>query len=303
MDHRSEHSQLSRKDSQQLVKKMSESRIFRDYETAFNQATGLPLALRPIETFQAVMKGKNKENPFCAIVSRTNKGCANCLAMQAELEEKSKLAPKSLKCFAGMCDTSVPIRVGDKLVAFLQTGQVLLHKPNELEFTQTVQKLIEYGTQVDLKSLEEAYFQSKVLSEEQYHAFIALLNQFAEHLALLSNTLLIEGEEKELPVIRKAKRFIEENIQESLSLQEVATAINCSASYFCKMFKEATGMTFLDYLARLRIEKAKNMLQNPHKRITEVAYDVGFQSISQFNRSFAKIVGLSPTNYRKKIHC
>lgn len=294
-------SRLDRKKSQQLVDKLSKSKIFKDYEDAFNNATGLPLALRPIETFQKIMKGKNNENKFCALLGKTNKGCSACFSMQAQLEKESSLAPKSLKCFAGMCDTSVPIRVGDKLVAFLNTGQVLMHKPNELEFTKTVQEIIKYGSEVDLKSLEEAYFQTKVLNEEQYQAFISLLNQFSEHLALLSNSILLEDEEKELPVISKAKRFIKENLEEGLTLQDVASSINCSASYFCKMFKETTGMTFLDYLSRLRIEKAKNMLNNPHKRITEIAYDVGFQSISQFNRSFSKIVGTSPSKYRQSL--
>ena len=74
-----------------------------------------------------------------------------------------------------------------------------------------------------------------------------------------------------------------------------------SAFYFCKLFKQATGLTFTDYLARVRIEKVKNLLQNPHKRISEVAFEAGFQSLSQFNRVFRKIVGQSPTVWRDKM--
>ncbi len=75
-----------------------------------------------------------------------------------------------------------------------------------------------------------------------------------------------------------------------------------SAFYFCKMFKKATGLTFTDYLARVRIEKVKNLLLNPNKRISEAAYEVGFQSLSQFNRVFRRIAGESPTTYRDRIH-
>ena len=75
-----------------------------------------------------------------------------------------------------------------------------------------------------------------------------------------------------------------------------------SAFYFCKTFKKSTGLTFTDYLARVRIEKVKNLLLNPHKRISEAAYEAGFQSLSQFNRVFRKIAGEAPTAYRDRIH-
>ena len=77
--------------------------------------------------------------------------------------------------------------------------------------------------------------------------------------------------------------------------------MNTSAFYFCKMFKQATGLTFTDYLARLRVEKVKNLLLNPHKRISEAAYEAGFQSLSQFNRVFRKITGEAPTVWRAKL--
>ena len=75
-----------------------------------------------------------------------------------------------------------------------------------------------------------------------------------------------------------------------------------STFHFCKMFKKATGMTFTDYLARVRIEKVKNLLLNPHKRVSEAAYEAGFQSLSQFNRVFRRIAGESPTVYRERLH-
>jgi AraC-like DNA-binding protein len=67
------------------------------------------------------------------------------------------------------------------------------------------------------------------------------------------------------------------------------------------MFKQSTGMTFTDYLARLRVEKVKSLLLNPHIRISEAAFQVGFQSLSQFNRVFRKVAGESPTTYRERV--
>jgi AraC-like DNA-binding protein len=75
--------------------------------------------------------------------------------------------------------------------------------------------------------------------------------------------------------------------------------MHVSTFYFCKRFKQSTGLTFTDYLGRVRVEKAKNLLLNPHLRVSEIAYDVGFQSLTHFNRTFHKVVGQSPTRYRE----
>ncbi|HKK68523.1 MAG TPA: PocR ligand-binding domain-containing protein, partial [Bacteroidales bacterium] len=233
----------SLKTSREIVKKLSSTQIYKDYEKAFSQATGLPLALKPIQSFGLAMAQSKQQNPFCAIMGRTNKSCAACLALQAELEKKAELKPASLHCFAGLCDTAVPIRVGDRLIAFLQTGQVLLHQPTREGFSKITRQLLAFGTEVDLKSLEEAYFQSKVLDEQQYKAFISLLATFAEHLGTISNSISIEASLAESETISSAKNFISSHYHEPLTLGQAAKVVNMSVRYFCKVFKESTGMT------------------------------------------------------------
>lgn len=156
------------------------------------------------------------------------------------------------------------------------------------------------GVEADLKRLEEAYYQTRVLDRKQYEAMLRLLTVFAQHLSTLSNQLMVSAEPVESPLVARAKMFIAQHQDEEVSLRQVAAAVNTSAFYFCKMFKQATGLTFTDYLARTRIEKVKNLLLNPHKRISEVAYETGFQSLSQFNRVFRRVTGRSPTVWRAK---
>lgn len=74
-----------------------------------------------------------------------------------------------------------------------------------------------------------------------------------------------------------------------------------SANYFSEKFKESTGLNFVEFVARTRIEKARNLLQNPNLRISEVAFEIGFQSLSQFNRTFKKFTGQSPSDYRGQL--
>lgn len=281
----------------EIALRLSETALFRDYQNAFNKATGLPLSLRPVAAYEKA-KSAPGENPFCAILASTNAGCANCLRMQADLEKQAGLAPKSLHCFAGLCDTAVPIRVGDRLIAFLQTGQILLHQPTRQEFSRATRQLLAWGAQVNLKALEEAYFQTRVLDREQYEAMVALLSTFAEHLATISNSIAVEEAAGDPALVANAKKYIQSRYHEQLSLDAAARAVNASTRHFCKVFKEATGITFTDYLARVRVEKAKHLLANPHLRVSEIAFETGFESISQFNRSFRRITGLSPTQFR-----
>ena len=71
--------------------------------------------------------------------------------------------------------------------------------------------------------------------------------------------------------------------------------------HFCKIFHKSTGLKFTDYVARVRLEDAKQKLLNPNLRISEIAYEVGFYSLTQFHRSFQRIFGQSPSEYRAQL--
>ena len=185
---------------------------------------------------------------------------------------KAQLEPKTLKCFAGLCETAVPVRVGEKLIAFLQTGQVLLHSPEKAQFNEVAETLLKWGSDVDLKRLEEAYFNTRVLTEKQYQALGArLLEIFAGHLAECGNALPLQGANDEPAAIARARRYIHDHSDEDLSLATVAKVVNRSASYFGEKFKEATSLNFVDFVGRTRIEKARNLLENFSLRISEIA--------------------------------
>jgi AraC-like DNA-binding protein len=287
--------------SAEIIRQLSKSQIYRDYEAAFNEATHLPLALRPHELWHHALQGKKYQNPFCALMATSNRSCASCLKIQQELIDGESGKTNSVTCFAGLCDTAIPVTVGSKVVGFLQTGQIALREPTDAGFSRVAQQLLRWGSKVDLNQLQDAYFHSKVLSKEQYEAMVRLLEIFAGHLSTVANQILVHKENEEPPLITKARRFIGDHQTESISLEQIAKALNVSTFYFCKMFKKATGLTFTDYLSRTRIEKAKNLLLNPNVRVSEVAYDCGFISLTHFNRIFKRIAGCSPTDYRRDV--
>ena len=286
----------------EVVARLQASQLFNDYREAFQTATGLPLVLRPAGSFQAPLHGSKQVASFCALIAGNSKTCAMCLQMQAQVEREAITECTTVQCFAGLSDSMVPVRIGEKVIAYLQTGQVLLRAPTEKNFRAALAQLEKWKGTIDVDQLRTAYFETRVLPKARYGAVLRLLSSFAQHLSLLSNELMIKSSAAEPPAVSKARAFISEHLGEALCLEAVARAANMSAFYFCKIFKGATGLTFTDYVARARVEKTKQLLLNPHCRISEAAYEAGFQSLSQFNRVFRRISGESPSAYRERLH-
>lgn len=285
-----------------LVGRLQTSEIFRDYQQAFQTATGLPLVLRAPGAFQAPMAGARNLNPFCTLMAARSKTCAACLAHQQRAEAEAVSGVATIECFAGLNDSLVPVRLGETIVAYLQTGQVFFRTPTERQFRAALKELGRWSPVEDMGALREAFFRSRVLAKGHYHAMLRLLTSFAEHLAMVANEVMIKSATAEPPAVAKARAYIAEHISEPLSLEQVARAANMSAFYFCKVFKAGTGLTLTHYIARARIERTKQLLLNPNTRISEAAYEAGFQSLSQFNRVFRRIAGESPTAYREHLH-
>ena len=286
--------------AKQLIEALAGSKLYQDYERAFTEATGLPVTLRAVESWQLPHHGKRSANPFCTLLTQKSRACAACLQTQQKLSETATHEAQTAVCQAGLSDTAVPVRMGDQLVGFLTTGQVFTRKPTEAQFNRTAKLLTEWEVPASPGEWRKAYFATRVMSARQQDSVVKLLTIFAEHLSMVSNQIVLREQNAELPVITRAKQFIMEHQTEELSLDQVARAVNTSKYYFCKMFKKATGINFTDYLSRIRTERAKNLLLNPNLRVSEIAYEVGFQSLTHFNRVFKRILGRSPTDYRHK---
>ncbi len=281
-----------------LPGRLRETDLFKDYQQAFEKATGLPLHLHGVDEAPGGLNDRPGSNAFCQLMAQSNEACAACYALQKRIEEEAGLETRSLHCFAGMCESAVPVRVGAKVIAFLQTGQILLHQPDAAQLSKVTRLLIEWGSQADLKTARDAWLASTVLTPEQYDAMVRLLSIFAGHLSACANALSGESAASEPQSIIEAKKIIMAGSGHEISLGQVARAVNVSAAYFSKLFHKATGITFTEYVTRVRVEKVKILLQTPHLQIITIAYDAGFRSLSQFNRVFKQVTGVTPRVYR-----
>jgi AraC-like DNA-binding protein len=186
-------------------------------------------------------------------------------------------------------------------MALLQTGQVFLRTPRGQGFKKIATRLIRWGMKINLVQLEEAYFRTRVISPSLYRAIIRLLEIFAEHLGLIANQIVLRQTNGDSLIVRRAKDYVAHHQSEPIGLAELCLTLSVSTSHFCRTFKQTTGLTFVEYLNRIRIENVKSLLHKSDLRVSEIAYEVGFQSIPHFNRVFRKLVGYSPTVFRSRL--
>lgn len=109
-----------------------------------------------------------------------------------------------------------------------------------------------------------------------------------------------ERENEYSGIVSKAKKYIDENFNRDITLDEVSQSVNISPYYFSKIFKDETGENFIGYLTNARIEKAKRLLANPNYSIKEICAEVGYGDPNYFSRIFKKYVGATPSEYREE---
>ena len=101
--------------------------------------------------------------------------------------------------------------------------------------------------------------------------------------------------------ISRAKEFIRENYADSaISLHRVAEEVGFSPNHFSTVFSQETGQTFVEYLTAVRIEAAKQLLTCGNSRMSDIAFDVGYQDSHYFSYLFKKHIGVSPREYRSR---
>ncbi|NVM89888.1 AraC-like DNA-binding protein [Variovorax sp. SG517] len=141
----------------------------------------------------------------------------------------------------------------------------------------------------------------------RFSEFTALLNELAQwgDYRVLSGVALAGeglGEDMQALRIHKALDHIRENYAEALSLAEVGALVGMRENAFSRSFRRATGQTFTDFVIGLRVAKACRLLASTRQHVSSICYEVGFNNISNFNRHFRRIEGMTPGEFRARRH-
>ncbi len=152
------------------------------------------------------------------------------------------------------------------------------------------------------ESICRHYFQEDSFREVLVYADLLNLFALVGRLCLETGTWApafgCSTDEINQKLMAEACLYIAENCMKALTLNDVAARIGISRSHFAHLFKNYTNMTFVDFLTVERVKLAETFFMNPSLRVTDIAFESGFSSISSFNRAFRKIKGCSPTEFR-----
>lgn len=237
-------------------------------------------------------------NPLCIMIKNTECGSERCLFAQNAFEKCRETGENMVyECHVGFIEILVPLFVNKGFVGCLTAGQLLAEKPTEKSY-KVFRKKTPYlkGNEKELKKL---YFQTKVLSKEQLDALLELLSLIGNYIVETESRIVFLESALENDRILLARKFIENNFQNKITVSDIASAVFQSESYFSHQFKKEVGVSVIQYINRYRIDRAKDMLEQTSLNITEISFRVGFQNLTHFNRIFLKLEGKSPSAYRK----
>jgi len=142
--------------------------------------------------------------------------------------------------------------------------------------------------------IEDVLFESNhIMNPER------LLVAIKNNMIILMERLIAESENEANRPIRIAKQYIYDNLNKTLTLEDVAGQVDLSPTYFSKLFKKEVGQNFLEYVTDIKLAQSKELLRNTNDTVAQIAYKVGYTDEKYFSKLFKKINGIKPTEFRR----
>lgn len=240
--------------------------------------------------------------PLCAAMNASEAGQAMCARCRHALLGHASDHSSCTLCDAGLSEVAIPLNISGIKAGFFMFGGTVPMPPNQ----QTIQKarhlLKKNGIEIDDQDMETRLSQTPVVPAEALGALKRIVQLAAKQIALKITDQLVNPEAAMPPSVIKACGYIRAHaLVDDINLVDVASHCSVSEGHLSRLFHHATGLTFREYLTQVRIERARSLLIHSGKCVSEIAYESGFQSLSQFHRVFRKVYGASPGEMRSKV--
>jgi len=280
-----------------LFEKLGRLPEWTTFHEDFHAATGLRLKL--VDELGRRTSTSPYQTALCCDMEEHPAGRAYCecfrQAMLADIGDASAQAT----CDAGLVEVAVPLRISGMKVGYLLFLGFRTTPAAESDVKRARHLLDKAGISLPPGVLEDGLRNSPVIARCAGGAYMRFVEMAARqisekltaHLSPLPATLP--------PLVRRACALIQrEALVKDIDLAYVAGKCAVSAGHLSRIFHHSTGLTFREYLVRLRAEHARDLIRHSAKSITEICFESGFQSISQFNRVFRRIHGCAPRDLR-----
>ena len=253
-----------------------------------HKISGFRISLHGMD-FEEIAAYPESALPFCAFVHGKRGEHARCLKSDADACKKVRESKDAFiyKCRYGLTEVICPLHTLGSPAGYLMMGQARDESVDEKKLSETLSIL-------DAESPEELVGKIPKISYAKTVSFSKIMTICAEYMTLVN---ALPGNKPSTAELTRL--YIHENFREKISMKDICTALGRTKSAICPAFKEKYGVTVMDYLTELRIEEAKKMLSQTDMTVGEISDETGFADTSYFSKVFLKVVGVSPSQYRR----
>lgn len=194
------------------------------------------------------------------------------------------------------------LQLADKLFQYYwQNLKTLANQTKDLYYKLfTILQETRRKMKITAKSNFDSGTESIISYLEHFFSYRSLHDALTARIKEYFNAL--DNQVEENSTVFMIKEYIgQEYKRENLSVKDISEHVYLSASYACTLFKTETGQTLNQYITEYRMEKAKKLLEDPRYKITDISTRIGYSDGNYFGKSFKKVVGLSPSEYREKM--
>jgi len=204
------------------------------------------------------------------------------------------------RCYGGVNCEQIIIEFGHYLDNEILKTQTLIHPGTPGLLSNNLHSEIEELILQICNEYENKRQAWNFMIKSALYKIVGLLDrEYIKDVKIDLNKNVISGYYNE--ILHDVFEYIEANYKSDVTIEEISRVANFSKHYFNKFFKKATNKTFARYINDVRIEKAQTLLKGSKQSISDIAYEVGFNSIKTFNRVFKQKVGCTPSEYRLKL--
>jgi AraC-like DNA-binding protein len=290
---------MSRALRQALHGKIAALPEWKCFQADFQAVTGLRVDLvDELGRVQGCVASGNSH--LCEHMLGDPSGHRTCQRFRQRLLTGMEDAGREEECDAGLRETALPLRLGGLHVGYLIVAGYRVGELQKGELARSRHLLRKAGVVISRGDLDELLAKSVAFPARVWQAYSHWLEMAAREIATHLN-LHVAAPAAELPeAVEKAIRLLRSHAcHEEISLPWLARKCGVCAGHLSRLFVRSTGLSFTEFVARLRIEHAVDLLQHSKKTVTEIAFESGFSSLSQFHRVFRRIQGCSPRELRR----
>lgn len=222
-------------------------------------------------------------NPVCNTMKSMPNGLKKCFKCRNMAIAKAR---KTKESFGGICINGVyefvhPVFLNNDILCIIFIGNIMNNNKKTERFPPQLIDTMEHDFSFE-KSNDLAIF---------IENYIRMMLPYISHNLSLKKSSLIEN----------IKNYIQENTYSKNNISEIADIFHYNAKYIGQLFKKETGISFNEYVNIIRLEQAKILLSESDKTILDIAFEIGYNSVSYFNRVFKNHFYVTPTEYRKMV--